>query len=311
VAIDEEDVVIVDKTDDAPKRSPEAAPTHETAMLLNLSPELLCYVTASVQLPRDLCAFAASCALLHDSAREALVAVRHTFLEARVEPLLEKVGSSRDEIRCAMRLNWTSKGVTAADCAVMAHIFHSSGALVNLTTLDLRENKIGDAGMVSLAGALSRGALANIESLNLHSNKIGDAGMAALANALSSGALGNLQELIIGVNKIGDGGMAALVGALVSGALDNLQALSLVRNQIGDRGMKAFAGALSSGVLDKLTYLSLDSNDIGDAGMAALAGAISSGALPGCMWMSISVCGNPANQEALQAVEELLKRRVS
>ena len=58
--------------------------------------------------------------------------------------------------------------------------------------LDLSLNKIGDAGLTSLAKAVESGALASVETLSLYHNSIGDVGMQAFAGAVSKGALDHL-----------------------------------------------------------------------------------------------------------------------
>jgi len=53
--------------------------------------------------------------------------------------------------------------------------------------------------------------------------------------------------------------------------------------------------------------LNLMGNKIGDAGLTALAKAVESGALPKCT--TITAFGNPASDEANQAVEDAIKNR--
>ena len=100
--------------------------------------------------------------------------------------------------------------------------------------LYLYENKIRDAGLTALAEAVESGALAQLTRLDLDRNRIGDAGLTALAEAIkptadnASGALANLTILGLGENKIGDIGLEALAKAITpdkdgKGALDNLQ----------------------------------------------------------------------------------------
>jgi Leucine-rich repeat (LRR) protein len=154
-------------------------------------------------------------------------------------------------------------------------------SLVNLTSLDLRDNWIGDAGAQSLAG------LVNLTSLGLGGYKVrrsphkaGDAGAQALA------ALVNLTSLDLWYNNIGDAGAEALAG------LNNLNSLSLRYNHIGDAGVQALAGLVNLTSLDlhmnkmgdmgaqalaslvNLTSLDLGGNEIGDAGARALAGLV-------------------------------------
>ena len=178
----------------------------------------------------------------------------------------------------------------------------------SLKTLELYDQKIGDAGMQALSAVIGNGAFPDLEELELSGNQIGYAGVSALANACASGALGKLVFLRLDRNQISDAGMTVLADAIRSGSMANLERLELVRNQIsdagmtaladaiphmaslknlslgdnqiGDSGMTAFAGAIgASGAMGSLEYLFLNNNNIGDVGMIAFSAAIRSGAL--------------------------------
>ena len=73
----------------------------------------------------------------------------------------------------------------------------ASGALGNLQTLSLINNRIGDVGMESFSTAIASGALGSLETLYISRNQIGDEGMKAFASAIASGALGKLSQLFI------------------------------------------------------------------------------------------------------------------
>ena len=88
--------------------------------------------------------------------------------------------------------------------------------LLNLTSLNLWNNNIGDAGAQALAG------LVNLTSLDLWNNNIGDAGAQALAGLV------NLTSLDLSDNRIGAAGAQALAG------LVNLTSLDLWNNDIED-----------------------------------------------------------------------------
>jgi Leucine-rich repeat (LRR) protein len=144
-------------------------------------------------------------------------------------------------------------------------------ALTQLTLLDLGGNQIGDNGASSLA------ALTQLTTLNLWNNQIGAEGAAALA------ALAQLTSLKLWSNQIGDEGAAALA------ALTQLTSLDLGNNQIGAEGAAALAaltqltsldlwynqigaeGAAALAALTQLTSLDLENNKIGAEGAAALA----------------------------------------
>ena len=59
----------------------------------------------------------------------------------------------------------------------------------NKQMLNLRDNQIGDAGMIKFSEALATGALANCQELQLWGNQIGDPGMIKFSEALATGAL--------------------------------------------------------------------------------------------------------------------------
>jgi hypothetical protein len=63
----------------------------------------------------------------------------------------------------------------------------------NTQNLSLKDNKIGDAGMIKFSEALAGGALPALTTLRLYSNQIGDAGVTALANACAGGAMAQLK----------------------------------------------------------------------------------------------------------------------
>ena len=119
--------------------------------------------------------------------------------------------------------------------------------LVNLTSLRVTYNSIGDDG----AKALANGNLTNLTSLDVSNNDIGDDGAKALAN----GNLTNLTSLEVHENRIGGEGAKALA----AGNLVNLTSLDVRHNQIGAEGAKA----LAAGNLVSLTSLNVSYNNIG------------------------------------------------
>ena len=56
-----------------------------------------------------------------------------------------------------------------------------------------------------------------------------------------------------------------------------------------------------------MQFLNLESNQIADAGLTAFAKAVESGALPKCTGIALS--GNPASDEAKQAVRDAIANR--
>ncbi|MFP3019778.1 MAG: leucine-rich repeat domain-containing protein [Wolbachia sp.] len=125
----------------------------------------------------------------------------------------------------------------------------ANGNLLNLTSLYLGGNNIGDQG----AEALTK--LSNLTKLNLRNNNIGDEGVRALAK------LSKLTELDLARNKIGDQGAEALA------KLSKLTFLNLSNNKIHGSG----AEALANGNFPKLASLYLQGNNIDNQGAKALA----------------------------------------
>jgi Leucine-rich repeat (LRR) protein len=119
--------------------------------------------------------------------------------------------------------------------------------LTQLTSLDIRGNKIGAAGSAYLA------TLTQLKSLNLWGNNIGDEGAAILES------LTDLISLDLSWNQIGDKGAASLA------ALSKLTSLKLYANDIGE------AGAAKLATCTKLISLNLGFNKIGDKGVVSLA----------------------------------------
>ena len=183
------------------------------------------------------------------------------------------------------------------------------GTSVPLTSLDLRDNRLRDAGCTSLAllwprshgdTACSPGRV-HLQTLKLAGNGITSAGVEALANGLTS-PFCELATLDLGGSKlcaascgyiahaltmgscltsldayhcsVSDSGAALLAAALsVSGSLTHLR---LGRNCITDDGCVALCGAMRGNTCCGLTSLDLSYNAIGAAGGLALANALRS-----------------------------------
>ena len=90
-------------------------------------------------------------------------------------------------------LNFAYKDVTDQDMITIASLIRVKGA--HLKELRLSWNRIGDAGVISLAEAC---AFTKLEKLYLFRNHIRDAGCTALANACAKGALASLKDLYVG-----------------------------------------------------------------------------------------------------------------
>eukprot|EP00964_Phaeocystis_antarctica_P026347 scaffold14840_cov66-Phaeocystis_antarctica.AAC.6 len=213
------------------------------------------------------------------------------------------------ELREAKEVNWHSKGLSAADLALLGTL---GSVLPALEVLELYEPAAGPDGVQRLAEGLGAGALPAVTSLAIGGMHMGDAGASVLAAALGRGALPRLKFLELDNAAIGDAGLVALAPALRR--LPALEDLGLEDNPFGDEGLAAFvappppAGAqpTTTAGLAKLKELNLHSTQITDAGCATLAAAFYSGALPALE--SINLHGSPASAAGQAAVHEALEK---
>jgi len=157
----------------------------------------------------------------------------------------EVLGRIRENLPEMKELDLNDYGLTAEDAQ---QLVLALGQNTTITTLTLRENRIGAEGARALAGNTT------ITTLNLDSNKIGDEGARALAGNTT------ITTLNLDSNKIGDEGARVLAGNTT------ITTLSLSWNEIGAEGARALAGNTT------ITTLDLSWNEIGAEGARALAG---------------------------------------
>lgn len=168
-------------------------------------------------------------------------------------------------------------------CLALRHAPH-------VTSLNLRNNKFTDAGVIELAEAVSHPD-SNVTELTIRNNNITDVGAARIADALKfspllvlhlgnckltdegASALGRalpgtaLMQLFLSVNHIQELGACVLAESLLADT--KLETLGLHCNTIGDIGAKAFADVLASN--KTVQYLSFGDCGITDSGAFALA----------------------------------------
>ena len=82
------------------------------------------------------------------------------------------------------------------------------------------------------------------QMLWLHDNKIGDAGILTLTEALNSGILPNLGTLSLDHNQIGVSGVKALVGCISAGALPKCKSILLSDNKASKASIRSVGDAL-------------------------------------------------------------------
>lgn len=210
------------------------------------------------------------------------------------------------------RLRWLSLGWnnlegvmhTVAACPALANLrgfglnlahLHNDDAkaladsphLGELLTLDLRNNRISEAGAIALANART---LLKLKKLEFSENRIGDRGLEALAG---SPILANVWNFAVYQNGISDGGAIALAS---SPHARSLRWLALSGNSIGDAGAIALA---QSPNLAGLKRLYLHRNPISEAGALALAASSTLGTLD-----DMTVDGERIGEKAAKTLRE-------
>ena len=177
--------------------------------------------------------------------------------------------SLEKELSAVVTLQLSNCGLTGECVDCMRELVSS-----RLTELDLSNNKITDAGVISLSQALKSSAC-KVTTLNLVANQITDAGVISLSQALKSSAC-KVTTLDLVANQITDAGVISLSQALQSSAC-KVTTLNLCNNQITDAGVISLSQALQSSAC-KVTTLNLGVNQITDAGVISLSQALQSSA---------------------------------
>jgi uncharacterized protein (TIGR02996 family) len=187
---------------------------------------------------------------------------RRRALEARERQLLAR---HRDEWLGPLRslaYLWGFRRGFAEEVTLPAESFLDHGDTFFRSTPVLLARLLNSAGDPRLEKLAHSPYLGRLTALHLTDNRIGNAGLVTLLDAAD---LGRLTTLRLGNNELGDTGMQALAECP---HLTGLTTLNLQKNGIGNAG--AYALAMSPH-LGGLTALYLGDNQIGPAGAQALA----------------------------------------
>lgn len=187
-----------------------------------------------------------------------------------------------------LRIDWSRTGLLPADlrlisCAMLRADGAGSYFRQRCEQLLLNDNPIGDLGASALAAALAECPLSQLELQNC---RLGDAGLVEIAGALSSvtpdpeplrqghpdpRGVRRLRRLCLGVNPLGDAGVAALAAFLPLPNAMSLEVLQLGDTAVGDAGAAAIAHALEvGGAMPRGCQLWLASTRISQGGASLL-----------------------------------------
>lgn len=141
-----------------------------------------------------------------------------------------------------------------------------------LTALDLSENQVWDKGARLVAVLLS--TVRGLRSVSLSTNGLTPASIAPLLVGIGNGR-GHLRALFLDYNALGDAGVVELCAGIASARLP-VERIGLSDNGVGCRGAEAVALLLQAKG-NAVAWLNLSVNQIGPVGAAALADALRSG----------------------------------
>lgn len=155
-------------------------------------------------------------------------------------------------------LDISGNNATEEGAASIGHLLQAPNCC--LETLVIKGNALGPKGTNAISSSLV--ANTTLTSLNISNNNIGDAGMSHLSDALT---MNNLKELDISFNGVTSAGVLAVRESLKK--CTNLDSLILDNNKIGNEGATALVDCLVS---LQVTKLGVAFNKIDTAGMRNL-----------------------------------------
>ena len=158
----------------------------------------------------------------------------------------------------------------------------------SLTDLDLGGNAVGEEGGRLVADALAGGG-GNLRKVNLRSNRLGDAGVAAFAAAVASNPSAAPAELFLGYNAFSEEAAVRLLDAVAPDAA--LLRLDIQGPPLSPGGLDALSAALTRHTRACLDHVLLDA--AAGAGFAAAAWRLARAAAAAGAPREISV-GGPA-----------------
>jgi len=233
------------------------------------------------------------------------------WLTAADRSIATVASALRTEPSWLTSLNLRNSGLGEAGSVALAGALQSEHC--HLTSLDLQSNGLREAGGIELAGVLPS-EHCRLTSLNLAGNQLGEAAGVALAEGLQSEHCRltslNLQgcaRRAIWFNGLREAGVVALAGALHSEHC-RLTSLDISNNELGEAAGVALAGALQSQHC-RLTSLNIEGTRIwGNTGLGEVAGVALAGALQSehCRLTSLNLMGNGLSEATKAAIQQAL-----
>lgn len=163
-------------------------------------------------------------------------------------------------------LDLRGKGLSALDVAPLADAMEEHLSFLRLTSINVAENKIGDAGVERVASVVCR--LIGVTFLDFSWNRLGMQGASALASSLPMPGCG-ISVLRLECNDLSDAGAGVIADVLPK--CPSLRALDLAANRIGALGGISLAAGLARSNLERLE---LGRNFLGPRGVAPLVDAL-------------------------------------
>lgn len=167
------------------------------------------------------------------------------------------------------------RGGVTADGKKMP-VFDHPDLMKTRHVVELRCERIGERGALSLAAEFIRGACPMIEVLDLSRNQIQTRGLGRLLHGMKLANLMSLKRLILVSNDLTPRSMEYLRDAFNGGTFPSLEILDLRGNEIGDDGVDILLRSFHLKHFEYLRELLLQSNKLTDVAFEKLIKTLSS-----------------------------------
>ena len=161
--------------------------------------------------------------------------MRELVLTKEAHHMIEKCGTSAVVLaddHMHPELHLAHKGLGDAGASALGVVLYTSGGLSALRRLNLRANKLSDAGGLLLFHAFLQLGAPVLNFLDVSHNLLGDDAMQLLAAVIERRRLPELAELNIFQNVVGDVGLTALAEALAPSWVHEREQRSVDRRQL-------------------------------------------------------------------------------
>ncbi|XP_036421128.1 uncharacterized protein LOC118804664 isoform X1 [Colossoma macropomum] len=229
---------------------------------------------------------------------------------------MKKISDLLEDSHCRpIKLLLNKSSITEEGCAALSSALCSNPS--HLIELDLRENKLGNSGVMKICEMLKNPKFV-LQKLHLSFCSITEEGYAALAVALKSNSSSHLIELDLSGNDPGDTGVKMLID-LFDDPNSNLKKLRLLKSSTAEEACDSLTKVLGINPL-LLRQLDLSGKIQGDSEMKKISDLLEDShcrpnklrlnkcsiTKEGCAALSSALCSNPSHLRELDLSENKL-----